>query len=657
MWTLAFVALAVYVAARMGIWPFWVNVAGPDGVVALPNTFATVDHPFHVARAETLWRELGSGQLLRWVGQHQGGYPVEFYPLGEAWLEVFIRAASLGLLPAEAAHSLAVVAIFLFPAVGILLLGKLDQYPPVVALLALALHVSLPGGWYSGGYTELVQWGLVTNVAGAVAVFVVLPLLLRFLQDGSRWALLLAVTLSALAVYSNPRSLVGLLAVGLAAAIAAVWARPGPEPGVVVRRLLGVGALAALLAAPELIALLRFGGLYTFVRYSGYASVGDYLSASVAALALPVVVLGVAGAVLAPVLGRNAGTLATAIALLLYGGATLIVAFVPAVAGLASQLEPTRLMPLQRLLLLYLAASFVWFALRSLVQWISPGRSGEAAVALATVAVVILALLTRPVDPPPDPADPTVSPVGLYRVEMSGQPQQLALQQAVREADAAAAPGTALLVLGSALSWHQALWAPLWTGRPLYYDNWLWFWRHDHVGTPGYQASAGNHYPDPERTLTPEYLGRYGIGAVVATGPVQRAASASPLLHELQAGQYATYLVQNPVTTVTMGGANVASEEFSNQRLDATAARPAHDVNVRASWFPRWRAAGTGVTRTPDGQMALTSSSPISSVTFTYDLQWQDWTARLMAVAGAVILIGAIIRKRGRRDDQEANAR
>ena len=105
---------------------------------------------------------------------------------------------------------------------------------------------------------------------------------------------------------------------------------------------------------------------------------------------------------------------------------------------------------------------------------------------------------------------------------MSARPEQADLEEAIRAADEAAAPGTALLVLGSALSWHQQLWAPLWTERPLFYDNWLWYWHPNHAGTPGYDFLAGHHYPDPERTLERDYLARHGIGAVVVTGPHAR---------------------------------------------------------------------------------------------------------------------------------------
>ena len=99
MWGLAFGLVALYVAVRMGALAISVDVDTSGGTAHLPNTFASVDHPFHVARAAMVWRELASGNVLRWIGQHQGGYPVEFYPLGEAWLEVVVRGLSLGRCP------------------------------------------------------------------------------------------------------------------------------------------------------------------------------------------------------------------------------------------------------------------------------------------------------------------------------------------------------------------------------------------------------------------------------------------------------------------------------------------------------------------------------------------------------------------------------
>ena len=72
-WGVAFGLVALYVAVRMGLFALSAEAVNSEGGVRLPNTFASVDHPFHVARAELVWRELMSGTVVRWVGQHQGG--------------------------------------------------------------------------------------------------------------------------------------------------------------------------------------------------------------------------------------------------------------------------------------------------------------------------------------------------------------------------------------------------------------------------------------------------------------------------------------------------------------------------------------------------------------------------------------------------------
>ena len=149
-WGVAFALVALFVAVRMGVFALSADVATPEGAARLPNTFASVDHPFHVARAEIVWRELRSGNLVRWIGQHQGGYPVEFYPLGEAWLEVALRALSLGALAAASSHTLAVIGLFLAPGAAFAALTHEDGWSPVVGLTAFVLHLSLPGGWYAG---------------------------------------------------------------------------------------------------------------------------------------------------------------------------------------------------------------------------------------------------------------------------------------------------------------------------------------------------------------------------------------------------------------------------------------------------------------------------------------------------------------------------
>jgi hypothetical protein len=692
LWGVAFGLVALYVAVRMGTLALSAEVVTSGGTARLPNTFASVDHPFHVARAEILWRELASGSVLRWIGQHQGGYPVEFYPLGEAWLEVVVRGLSLGTLPAESGHTLAIILLFLVPGAAFAALAREDGWSPAVALIAFVLHIALPGGWYHGGYTELVQWGLVTNVAGAVAALCMFPATVSFLRNGAGWSGAVAAALTAVAIYCNPRSLLALIAIGLGAWLAGItrgngiarrrWegdehssrrdivvhggrgearvarttdvtlAPAAAVIGVISTRLTQVAAVAALLAAPELIALARFRDLYTFVQYSGYTGLIDYAVTSVNAVTWPILALGLLGMLVGFLARQRQATTSASAALVLYLVLTATLVVVPSAAGLAPQLEPTRLMPLQRFLTLYLAAVGLWFILSWLISTIMPSRPWLAPVLTAAAAAAILLVQTRSLGGPPlDPASPVVPTASLYPVPMSARPEQADLGEAVGVADRAAPPGTALLVLGSALSWHQQLWAPLWTTRPLFYDNWLWYWHPDHVGTPGYAFRAGHHYPDPERTLERTYLARHGIGAVVVTGPTSETAATSPLLRPVREGVYDVYSVIDPVTAVTFGDQNAESLELDNRRIEAVSAKPGTPLTVRVNWYPRWEATGdagrAGVERLSDGYISIAPAESISRAELVYAVQPLDWAARVLSLIGLAGLAGLVVRRHG----------
>jgi hypothetical protein len=660
-WWVAFGLVALYVAVRMGVFTLSAEAVSSAGAARLPNTFASVDHPFHVARAEIVWRELTSGNVVRWIGQHQGGYPVEFYPLGVAWLEVLVRTLSLGTLAAEGSHTLAIIGLFLAPGAAFAALAREDGWSPAVGLTAFTLHISLPGSWYDGGYTELVQWGLVTNVSGAVAALCMLPAIVRFLRTGAGWSGAAAAALAAFAIYCNPRSLLALAALGLGAWLAGViqnngisrrgWA-PAADVGRLTGRLTQVAVLAALLASPELMALARFKDLYTFVRYSGYTGLTEYAVTAAKGITWPVLVLGLIGLVLGLLLRRRQATTSTAAALILYVALTAIFVIFPAAANLAPQLEPTRLMPMQRFLTIYLAAVAFWFILSSVVSRIAPQMRWLAPVLTTGVAAVILLMQTRPPGGlPPDPASPVVPPVSLYAVAMSARPEQADLEAAIRAADEAATPGTALLVLESALSWHQQLWAPLWTERPLFYDNWLWYWHPDHAGTPGYDALAGHHYPDPERTLERDYLSHHGIGGVVVTGVTREAAATSPLLRPLREGVYDVYIVSDPVTTVTFRDQNASFLAFGNQRVDAVSNRSGAPVVARVNWHPRWEATvddeRVETDRLNDGYVAIAPDEPVSRAELVYSVQPLDWAARVLTLIGVVGLFWLLVEKDG----------
>jgi hypothetical protein len=660
-WGVAFGLVALYVAVRMGVFALSADAVIPEGAARLPNTFASVDHPFHVARAETAWRKLTSGNVVRWIGQHQGGYPAEFYPLGEAWLEVAVRALSLGTLPAEGAHTLAIIGIFLAPGAAFVALAREDGWSPAVGLTAFVLHISLPGSWYDGGYTELVQWGLVTNVAGAVAALCMLPAIVRFLHTGAGVSGAAGAATAAFAIYCNPRSLLALTALALGAWLAGMirnggiptrrWASAA-DVSRLTSRLAQVAVVAALLAAPELVALARIRDLYTFVRYSGYTELTEYAVTTANGMTWPVLVLGLTGLVIGLLFRWRRGTSATAAALVLYIALTAALAIVPAAASLAPQLEPTRLMPLQRFLTIYLAAVGFWFILSWVVSRAAPQMRWLAPVLATGVAAVMLFMQTRPLGGlPPDPASPVVPPVSLYAVAMSAGPQQADLEEAIRAADQAAAPGTALLVLGSALSWHQQLWAPLWTERPLFYDNWLWYWHPDHGGTPGYRFVAGHHYPDPERTLERDYLTRHGIGSVVVTGRTREAAAMSPLLRPLREGIYDVYSVIEPVTTVTFGDQNAASLAFGNQRVEAVSGSSGAPLIARVNWYPRWEATVDNerveADRLHDGYIAIAPAVPVSRAELVYAVQPLDWTARVLSLIGVVGLCWLLVQNGG----------
>src|SRR5690606_23802251 len=183
LWTVILTGLCLWVAARMGLFDLTRSIDVEGGTVSVPNMYGSVDHPFHAARGAILLDSLRDGELLRWVGQHQGGYPVEFYPLGNAWLDVAIHALTFGTISILSAHKVAVIIVFLLPAVSFWLLARGDRMHPATAVLATAVHVAVPGHWLNGGYEELVGWGLVTNAAGASLAFLATVSLARFVLN------------------------------------------------------------------------------------------------------------------------------------------------------------------------------------------------------------------------------------------------------------------------------------------------------------------------------------------------------------------------------------------------------------------------------------------------------------------------------------------
>jgi hypothetical protein len=164
-----------------------------------------------------------------------------------------------------------------------------------------------------------------------------------------------------------------------------------------------------------------------------------------------------------------------------------------------------------------------------------------------------------------------------------------------------------------------------------------------HAGTPGYVFEAGNHYPDPEQTMQPDYLRRHGIGGVVVTGPARESAARSPLLRRLQSGVYDAYVVEEPTTLVPVLGREPVPVEFRDQLVTAEAGAPADSFTIRVNWFPRWSATLDGnqamLERRNDGYIDVRSETPGRSLRLVYEVQPLDWAARVLATAGVVLAL------------------
>ena len=647
--------LFALVVLRLGGFQPWIDVPIGDGVVAMPNGLASVDHPFHVSRAEILRREIGSGRLPQWITSHQGGYPVFFYPLGAAWITLVWWASAFGVFPIEWAHTMSVATIAVLPFAGFWLFARRDRLPWSVPVLALMIHLAVPGSWWHGGWTELVQWGLVTNVAGAAWLLLAAGFMTNLVAEKNRLWLVGAALAAAMAIVTNPRSLFGLavlcLAVPLTQGAAMGWEtlRSG------LFRTIACGALAAALAAPVVLPLMLYQDQYEFLRFGTYVGLWEYLQSSVNAVWWPVACLALIGAVGCWLPFGGAGSRLTGMRTL----SVIAIGYIAITLGsmgdqaFVSQLEATRLMPFQRLVIIALAASTV--------GWISQlvlGRGWQRS-ALAvdliplTLGLVILGWWLRPGgEPIPVPGPPDPPARGMFAVVHSAVPSQFGLKDAIHVADAQAAPGTAIAVIGSDLSWHQQLWAPRWSGRQFFYNDWLWYWTNQHPGTRGYVPQLGHFYPDPDRMLDREYLESHAIGAVVITGDTDQKAAGLPWLNPLTGNDteptYHVWLVADPVPVVSVDNRGLINLYNEGARWMGESPGDGTALVVQQS-FPGWVAETNGQPQSISAQrstfIAIGGLSKNENLVVAYIGTSIRWLGRVLSivafsVAGALVFLG-----------------
>lgn len=645
-WGIALIGLMLFTFWRAGGFDLTTTLESGRTV---PNMYGSVDHPFHASRGAALLDSLRNGGLLRWMGSHQGGYPVEFYPLGIAWFDVLIWSVFVGSIPILAVHKIAVALILVLPTVAYWLLVRGDKLHPSVAFLAMAFHIAIPGYWLNGGYEELVGWGLVTNVAGATLAVISTVLLARFVLYREHWCGVVAVLAIAAGAISNPRSLFGVVIATLAIA---GWAVVVNTRLPLRKRLIDivvsvgvVGVLSLMITAPVISALIRYSNEYFFLHYQFYDPLGMYRDALKMALSPLILWLAVIGLPLVFV-ARHLPSLRVsqtiAITVGLYSLFTIWVATTDNPPPLVEQLEAPRLMPYQRYLMLTLAAIAVVIA----VQWLTSRLSAtwrEAIIALVVVAVSAFAIgnmINRGDDVP-------ANENALYSVTTVGDQSFAYLEDAVTKANELRPEGTAIFVVGNEQEmWHEQLWAPGIENGTYYYDDWLWYW---HSSQPGpYNPNVGYYMDNPTNALTREYFDQHGIGVVivsdmyVASGipPKQAARQIDALQSQGSVGGWDVYTVVEPASIATRNEELPTEVTVDNQQIRATFADGDGEILVRQNWFPRWQAEVNGepaeVVRDDTGYMRISAPDGPVDIVLTYGVTRVDWGARIASVGGVV---------------------
>ena len=300
-----------------------------------------------------------------------------------------------------------------------------------------------------------------------------------------------------------------------------------------------------------------------------------------------------------------------------------------------AQLEPTRLMPFQRLLMISLAA----VAVGRIANWVIPRWSSIICGGIAALLPILYVLAPSGFIPESDQ--------GLKRVGTMAEPGIVDLREAVEVADAGAEPDSAVLILGTTAYWHDHLWATLWSDRLFFYDDWLWYWQREHVGA--YNPEIEHAYLIDSSTIEVGYLSTHGIGAVVVTGQAREAAAAAPFLTRVRSGVYDVYLVESPTSLATVNGANVDSA-IDDETISVNGIGVGGTVVVRENWFPRWQATVDGrdalVTHRSDGYMQVDVPPGSSSLELRFERTPADWIGVIAAAMAGVFALALLVRAR-----------
>jgi hypothetical protein len=310
-------------------------------------------------------------------------------------------------------------------------------------------------------------------------------------------------------------------------------------------------------------------------------------------------------------------------------------------------------MPFQRMLTMLIAAIGCYDIATFAFRGISPFREIATDISLAAIAGLLALLYV--ISPPSFIPE---GDRGLVALPTTADASIADLETSVDLADKDAVPGTAILVLGSRVSWHDQMWATQWSDRPFYYDDWLWYWQTKQVGPYDPQTSHAYDVGTMAEVLQPSFLAEHGIGAVILTSTARTTAVSAAIggaagLQLVSSGIYDTYLVTEPTKIVTFGNANATEISVTDWKIAASGESDGGTAKIRRNWFPRWRATVNGeavpIAESADGYMEIPVPAGNVEIELRYVVDRWDWLARIAALAGFGILVVASLPGRFRR--------
>jgi hypothetical protein len=694
LWTLALLVLLGGFAYKLGAthWYSDYPLILPDGrEIRLPDTFTSIDHPFHIAKERATVDALRAGHLPAWFSNHQGGFPAEFYPTGGDMIVAFFYLLAFGTIPLAVVHKLTVIGVLLLPPLAYWALARRERLPLSVAVLAGLLHLFVRGNWLAGGSREAVDYGLWPDTLASY-----LPLFLilwgaDWLRRGDRRGLILATLSATLAVYTNPRSVLGLAAAGLALGIVALselmqartiglpgrvgatadavvppdrrarlWRALRWPPFLLLWRSGALAGLVGLLSAALLLPLRENQDLYKFTIYFRFEEIGQVWSdpthgngIGYTESVLPGLIALAGLGVVVGLLRRGFYTRVFAVLLPLSYLLITLVGWTWRDLPIFAQLEGQRLMPLLRPATIFLAALGAHEALRCALRLFRI-RGGAMLTGVATVTVAATILLSSRV-PFDDgqrglPLDQTTNQVGFASIA-----------RAAALFTAAAGPGDKPLILGNPISWHASFWIPALTGRDVYHNDYLWFWR-----TTDYANQE--LLSDETAALGENFLRQHGLTMVLIDTErhdLLDLANTRSYLTRLDAGAaggYAIYRVTAPPGPpngyVIPANGTVTALAVQPEHLTATVnSDTAQEVRIIINNFPRWRAWVNGqptpIASTPDGYIGLDIPAGEARIELRYVTSTANWVGRAGVALGMLLIVaitaGPWLRRRRRR--------